>query len=75
VSVCVQACRWLGTASKDQCEVCEKPFYGKQKFIRCGECDLRFHCNCLQTGVTETSVSVSTGKSTYKCDDDDNNNN
>jgi hypothetical protein len=64
----VQACRWLGMASKDLCEVCKKPFYGKQKFIRCGKCDLRFHCNCLQTGVMETSVSASTGKSTYKCD-------
>jgi hypothetical protein len=68
VSLRVQACRWLGMASKDPCEVCEKPFYGKQKFIRCSKCDLRFHCNCLQTGVTETNVNASTGKSTYKCD-------
>jgi hypothetical protein len=49
----VQACRWLGMAGKDLCEVCGKPFYRKQKFIKCDECDLHFHCNCLQTGVTE----------------------
>jgi hypothetical protein len=55
-------------ASKDLCVVCEKPFYGKQNFIRCGECDSRFHCNCLQTGVSETNVSASTGTSAYKCE-------
>jgi DNA-directed RNA polymerase subunit RPC12/RpoP len=68
VSPCVQACHWFGMASKDLCAVCEKPFYGKQKFIRCGECDSRFHCNCLQTGVLETIVSAFTGKSAYKCE-------
>jgi hypothetical protein len=64
VYLCVQAGRWLGMASKDLCPVCKKPFYGKQKFIRCGVCDSRFHCNCLQAGVTEACVSASTGKST-----------
>jgi hypothetical protein len=55
-------------ASRDLCAVCEKPFYGKQKFIGFGECDLHFHCNCLQISVLETNVSASTGKSAYKCD-------
>jgi hypothetical protein len=54
-------------ASKDLCAVCEKPFYGKQKSIRFGKCDSRFHCNCLQIGVSETYVSASTGKSALKC--------
>jgi hypothetical protein len=55
-------------ASKDLCAVCEKPFYGKQKFIRCGECDSCFHCNCLQSDVSESNVIASTGKSAYKCE-------
>jgi hypothetical protein len=67
-SLRAQACSWLGKTSKDLSEVCEKPFYEKQRFICCGECDLRFHCNCLQNGVEESNVNASTGKSTYKCD-------
>jgi hypothetical protein len=55
-------------ASKDFCAVCEKPFYGKQKFIRCGQYDSLFPCNCLQTGVSEINVSVSTGKFSFKCE-------
>jgi hypothetical protein len=66
VSQSVVACHWLGMASKDLCAVCEKPFYGKQKFTRCGECDSRFHCNCLQSDVSESNVIASTGKSAYK---------
>jgi hypothetical protein len=54
--------------SKDLYAVCEKPFYGKQHFIRCGLCFSRFHSNCVQTGVSETNVSASTDKSSYKCD-------
>jgi DNA-directed RNA polymerase subunit RPC12/RpoP len=68
VSVCVQAFRWLGMASKDLCAVCGKPFYRKQKTIRCGECDSRLHCSCLEPCVLETIVNASTGKSAYKCD-------
>jgi hypothetical protein len=45
-----------------------KSRFTEKKLIRCGECDLHFHCNYLQTGVTETNVSASTSKSTYKCD-------
>jgi hypothetical protein len=66
--ICVQACHLSGMASKDLCMVCGKPFYGKQKSIWCGESDALFHCNCIQTGVTDITVSTSTGKSTYKCD-------
>ena len=52
-------------ASKDLSLVCVKPFYSKQNFISRGECAQRVHCSCLQGNVTEASVSVSTGKSTY----------
>ncbi|PNF33451.1 hypothetical protein B7P43_G03353 [Cryptotermes secundus] len=59
-------------ASKDHCRLCEKPFYGKQKSIRCGERDSRFHCKFLPNCVPEPSVSATTvqttGKSAYKCD-------
>jgi hypothetical protein len=68
VSLCVQAGRWLAMANKDPCALFEKPFYGKQMFIRCGECDSRFHSNCLHPGVVEGCVSASTVKSTYTCD-------
>ncbi|PNF33519.1 hypothetical protein B7P43_G17640, partial [Cryptotermes secundus] len=50
------------------CRLCEKPFYGKQKSIRCGACDSRFHCNCVLNCSPEPSVSATTGKSSYKCD-------
>jgi hypothetical protein len=68
VYLCVLACRWLGMASKDMCIICEKPFYGKQKSIHCGECDMRFHCTCMQSCVPEANMISSVGKSTYKCD-------
>jgi hypothetical protein len=55
-------------ASKDLYEICEKPFYGKQTLIPFGECDSRFHSNCLQTYVSQTNVSASTDKSAYNCD-------
>jgi hypothetical protein len=65
---CKQACCVLRMASKDLCVVCVKPFYGKQKFLLCYECDVRSHCSCLQADVTELNGSASTGKSTYRCD-------
>jgi hypothetical protein len=43
VSLCVEVCRWLGMASKDLCAVCQKPFYGEQNLIWCGEHDARFY--------------------------------
>jgi hypothetical protein len=55
-------------ASKCLCAVCEKPFDSKQNLIWCGKCDPRFHSNFLQTGVTETNVSASTGKCAHECD-------
>jgi hypothetical protein len=54
-------------ASKEQCSVCEKPFYGKQKSIRCGECDMRFHCSCVQPDALEFNVSATSGKCAYVC--------
>jgi hypothetical protein len=61
----------LAKHGQDLCAVCEEPFYSKRKFIRCVrcvKCDSHFHSNCLQTGVSETSVRASTGKPTYNCD-------
>ena len=54
-------------ASKEHCLLCDKPFYGKQKSIRCGVCDSRFHFNCVPNCSPEPSVSATTGKSSYKC--------
>ncbi|PNF19828.1 hypothetical protein B7P43_G12505 [Cryptotermes secundus] len=54
-------------ASKEHCLLCDKPFYGKQKTIRCGVCDSRFHVNCVPNCSPEPSVSATTGKSSYKC--------
>jgi hypothetical protein len=55
-------------ASKDVCFLCDIPFYGKQKCIRCSVCELRFHCNCLKTNVSECNVDATTGKSSFMCD-------
>ncbi|PNF33116.1 hypothetical protein B7P43_G15514 [Cryptotermes secundus] len=55
-------------ASKDVCLLCDKPFYGKQKCIRCCVCELRFHCNCLKTNISECNVDAATGKSSFTCD-------
>jgi hypothetical protein len=54
-------------ASRDACPLCDKPFYGKQKYIRCGVCEIRVHCVCLQLGDDEMATVTATGESTYKC--------
>ncbi|PNF33865.1 hypothetical protein B7P43_G07227 [Cryptotermes secundus] len=54
-------------ASRDACPLCDKPFYGKQKFIRCGVCEVRSHCACLQLGETEQATLIAEGESVYKC--------
>jgi hypothetical protein len=60
-------CGFIG-ASRDACPVCDKRFYGKQKFVRCGACDIRTHCVCLQLGDAEQVTISATVESTYKCD-------
>jgi hypothetical protein len=54
-------------AGKELCSACEKPFYGKQKTIRYGVCDLRFHCSCVQICDSDQVFLNSSGKSTFKC--------
>jgi hypothetical protein len=54
-------------ASKDLCTVSEKPFYGKQKSIGCGGCDVHFHCVCLKINDMELAFYTTSGKSSYKC--------
>jgi hypothetical protein len=69
VQVFVQVQR-AGTmaASKVCCKVCNKPFYGKEKYIRCcGPCVPRFHISCLKLSETEYSFFTSQGESTFKC--------
>jgi hypothetical protein len=34
--------------SRELCSICARPFYRKQKNLRCGVCDLGFHCAFLQ---------------------------
>lgn len=55
-------------ASKDMCLHCDKPFYGKQKCVRCCKCELRFHCSCLKTNLSECNVDAATSKSSFTCD-------
>jgi hypothetical protein len=55
---------WLHGASRDACPVCDKPFYGKQKFVRCSGCDI----SILQLGEAEQASISATGESAYKCD-------
>ena len=64
---------WSLTASswqltKELFTICAKPFYGKQRTISCGACDLRFHCACSQISDTELVFYASSGKSTYQCE-------
>jgi hypothetical protein len=54
--------------SQDACPLCDKSFYGKQKFVRCGACETRIHCVCLQLGEAEQATITATGESVYKCD-------
>ncbi|PNF34168.1 hypothetical protein B7P43_G18098 [Cryptotermes secundus] len=55
-------------SSKNLCLLCDKPFYGKQKCIRCCVCELRFHCNYLKTNISECDVDTATSKSSFTCD-------
>ncbi|PNF41597.1 hypothetical protein B7P43_G11564 [Cryptotermes secundus] len=54
-------------ASRDAFPLCDKPFYGKEKFIRCGVCEVRSHCACLQLGEAEQATLTAEGESVYKC--------
>jgi hypothetical protein len=55
-------------ASRDACPLCDKPFYGKQKFVRCGACETRINSVCLHLGEAEQAAISATGESVYKCD-------
>jgi hypothetical protein len=59
---------WLHGACRDACPVSDKPFYGKQKFVLWGACDIRIHCVCLQHGEAEQATLSATGESAYQCD-------
>jgi hypothetical protein len=56
-------------ANKDLCSVCRKPFCGKQKVIRCGSCDIQFHCHHLKISGTEIAIYTASGRLSYKCED------
>jgi hypothetical protein len=57
----------LMVAGEDACPLCDKPFYGKQKCIRCSACDIRMHCVCLQLGEAELASLTMMGDTLYKC--------
>jgi hypothetical protein len=42
--------------SKNSCSICEKPFYGKQKGVRCGSCEIRLHFACLKIDDTRLAI-------------------
>jgi hypothetical protein len=54
--------------SWDTCPLCDNPFYGKQKLVRCGAYEVRIHCVCLQLGEAEQAAISATGESVYRCD-------
>ncbi|CAN7943357.1 unnamed protein product, partial [Ixodes pacificus] len=39
--------------SKDACLICSRRFYGRQRFLRCTECQLRAHTKCVCFPETE----------------------
>ncbi|CAN7981171.1 unnamed protein product [Ixodes pacificus] len=39
--------------SKDACLICSRCFYGRQRFLRCTECQLRAHTKCVCFPETE----------------------
>jgi hypothetical protein len=55
-------------ASRDVCPICVKPFYGKQKFVRCGTCDIRFHNACVQPSEADQATITLSGESAFTCD-------
>ncbi|PNF42410.1 hypothetical protein B7P43_G18382 [Cryptotermes secundus] len=54
--------------SRDTCSICVKPFYGKQKSVRCGTCDVRFHSVCVQLGEADQPTVMVAGESAFTCD-------
>lgn len=58
----------VAVVSKDVCLLCDKPFCGKQKCIRCCVCELRFHWNCLKSNISECNGDAATGKLSFTCD-------
>jgi hypothetical protein len=55
-------------ASRDTCPVCVKPFYGKQKSVRCGTCYIRFHSVCVQLGEADQATVTVADESAFTCD-------
>lgn len=55
--------------SKDQCTVCDHPFYRRQEFIYCKGCQLRSHTKCLKKEYSDAEISIYIETNTYKCID------
>jgi hypothetical protein len=55
-------------ASRDSCTLSDKPFYGKQKFVCCGGCDIRIHYRCLQFGEADEAALTATSGPIFKRD-------
>lgn len=54
--------------SKDKCDGCSQPFYGKQKYLRCKECGKRWHKKCVMLPDSEVGRMM-TGVSPFICND------
>jgi hypothetical protein len=65
---CLCALCGFMVASRDACPLCDKPFYGKQKFVHCGACEVWIHYVCLQLGEAKQAAISTTGDSVYRCD-------
>jgi hypothetical protein len=50
---------------KEVCTVCDKPSHGRQKVVRSGGCDTRFHCMCFKISDTELAFYIASSKSSW----------
>jgi hypothetical protein len=55
-------------ARRDACALRDKQFYRKQKFVRCGVCNIRIHCGCLQFSGADLATLTATGESVFNRD-------
>ncbi|KAJ4451761.1 hypothetical protein ANN_03233 [Periplaneta americana] len=63
-----RSCNLDMAPSKDVCLVCNLPFFGRQKFLKCaGPCGLRYHLDCLNIGEAEYDIYMQSGSSIFKC--------
>lgn len=53
--------------STDACTICSRVFYGRQKFLRCSECNLRAHTKCV-CWPDNVETFLQSGVSSFLCE-------